>query len=86
MTLDTIAALVVNIAQQCNVPPTPTRLAEEALELLLAERGEHPDPMALEWLEIATIALRALAAMYEADVQHAAHKWRSKHSNEWGLT
>ena len=86
MTLTTVAALVVNIAAQCNVPPTPTRLAEEALELLLAERGQHADPEALEWLEIATIAVRALAEMYEADVTHAAHKWRSRHSKEWGLT
>ena len=86
MTLTAIAALVVNIAEQCTVPPTSARLCEELLELLLAERGEHADPAAMEWLEIATIALRALAGMYEADVTHAAHKWRSKHSNEWGLT
>ena len=86
MTLTAIAALVVNIAEQCTVEPTSTRLYEETLELLLAERGEHADPEALEWLEIATIALRALAGMYEADVKHAAQMWRSKHSNEWGLT
>ena len=86
MTLTAIAALVVNIAEQCTEPATFDMLAEEVLELHLAQRGQHADPEAMEWLEIATIAVRALATMYEADVQHAAHKWRAKHSNEWGLT
>lgn len=86
MTLTTIAALVANIASQCTEPATFDMLAEEMLELHLAQRGQHADPVALEWLEIATIAVRALAAMYEGDVTHAAQKWRSRHSKEWGLT
>lgn len=86
MNLSTVAALVVNIAEQCTEPATFDMLAEEMLELHLAQRGQHADPEALEWLEIATIAIRALSGMYEADVKRAADKWRSKHSNEWGLT
>lgn len=78
MTLHSLAALIATIAARCTEPCTFEMLAEE-VELHLAERGKHPDTPAMEWLEIATIAIRALAAQPEGAVVDAVADWQKRH-------
>jgi len=55
------------------------QLAEEVLELHLSLRGKHKDTPAMEWLEIATIAINALEAMPINEVEEAWHAWIDRH-------
>lgn len=79
MTHDQVAALIAGIADRCTEPYTFEMLAEEALELHLAERGKHEDTPTMEWLEIATIAIRALAEQPEWAVVEAVANWQARH-------
>jgi len=56
------------------------QLAEEVMELHLALRGKHTDTPAMEWLEIATIAINALKLLPETEVFGAYTSWTSKHT------
>ena len=58
------------------------QLAEEVMELHLAMRGKHEDTPAMEWLEIAGIALNALAECPEQDVMTAIDTWFARHGNQ----
>lgn len=78
MTLHSLAALIATIAARCTEPCTFEMLAEE-VELHLAERGKHPDTPAMEWLEIATIALNALLQQPEGAVVDAVADWQKRH-------
>lgn len=80
MTHDQVAALVARIADRCTEPCTFDMLAEEVLELHLAERGKHEDTPTMEWLEIATIAIRALAEQPERAIVQAAAAWLARHN------
>ena len=55
------------------------QLAEEILELHLALRGKHSDPPAMEWLEIAVIAINALGILPLDDVLAAEQLWIERH-------
>lgn len=80
MTHDQVAALIAGIADRCTEPCTFDMLAEEVLELHLSLRGKHEDTPAMEWLEIATIAIRALAEQPERTIVQAAAAWLARHS------
>jgi hypothetical protein len=54
-------------------------LAEEVMELHLAMRGKHPDTPAMEWLEIATIAMNAFSFSPAAEQIRAYDDWVSRH-------
>ncbi len=56
------------------------QLAEEVMELHLALRGKHPDTPAMEWLEIATIAINALRLLPRGEVDHALESWVNRHA------
>jgi len=57
------------------------QLAEEVLELHLAMRGKHNDPIEIEWLAIATIAINALSKCRPENVVDAYLLWMSRHAN-----
>lgn len=79
MTHDQVAALIAGIAARCTEPCTFDMLAEEVLELHLSLRGKHEDTPAMEWLEIATIALNALLQQPEGAVVDAVADWQKRH-------
>lgn len=56
------------------------QLAEEVMELHLALRGKHTDTPAMEWLEIASIAVNALRLLPAAEVGAAWAAWQGRHS------
>lgn len=62
-------------------PGTPLfdLLAEEVMELHLSIRGKHADTPAMEWLEIATIAINALCDLPTGDVDYAIQAWIARH-------
>jgi hypothetical protein len=55
------------------------QLAEEVMELHLAMRGKHAHTPAMEWLEIATIAMNAFASYLPIRQRDALDAWRQKH-------
>lgn len=55
------------------------QLAEEVMELHLALRGKHKDTPAMEWIEIATIAINAIRLLPESEVVSAAASWFDRH-------
>ena len=55
------------------------QLAEEVMELHLSLRGKHPDTPALEWLEIATIAINAFRERPVDEQRHAYKAWMRHH-------
>jgi len=55
------------------------QLAEEVMELHLALRGKHKDTPAMEWLEIATIAINALRLLPSTEVESARQAWLDRH-------
>ena len=55
------------------------QLAEEVMELHLALRGKHKDTPAMEWLEIATIAINALRILPHTEVEAAYREWCKRH-------
>ena len=58
------------------------QLAEEVMELHLAIRGCHEDTPAMEWLEIASIAVNALRRLAPPDVAMACAAWQLRHNKE----
>lgn len=80
MGLDSCALLVWEVAELAN-PSSATfdQLAEEVMELHLALRGKHSDAPVLEWLEIASLALNALAAFGIEEVHTAFNIWTARH-------
>lgn len=80
-------ALIESAVQQIMSLSNPVcatfdQLAEEVMELHLALRGKHTDSPALEWLEIATIALNALTLLPEEDVKVAWGHWMARHGSK----
>lgn len=77
---ETIIDMVKKVAYSCN-PSDATfdQLAEEVMELHLSLRGKHDDTPAMEWLEIATIAVNALRGLPQGNVEDAYHAWRARH-------
>lgn len=57
------------------------QLAEEVMELHLSLRGKHTDTPAMEWLEIATIAINAFQDLPVASQEDAYNAWLSRHGN-----
>ena len=55
------------------------QLAEEVMELHLSMRGRHPDTPAMEWLEIATIAINAFSFLSLPEQVAAFEAWKSRH-------
>jgi len=78
-----LANAIVDVAcranQICPGGATFDQLAEEVLELHLSLRGKHKDAPAMEWLEIATIAINALEQMPIGDVDAAWLAWINRH-------
>jgi len=55
------------------------QLAEEVMELHLSLRGKHADTPAMEWLEVATIAMNAFSQCHMPEQQHAWLSWQQRH-------
>jgi len=70
---------IANRAAASGSRATFDQLAEEALELHLAMRGKHDDTPAMEWLEIATIAINALRDLPIGEVESAIRAWFTRH-------
>lgn len=58
------------------------QLAEEVIELHLSLRGKHADTPAMEWLEVATIAMNAFGHCLMSEQQHAWRSWQRRHLPE----
>ena len=58
------------------------QLAEEVMELHLALRGKSKDKdrPAMEWIEIATIAINALRLLPLAEIESAKKAWFDRHT------
>lgn len=78
------ARAIVHVANRANLlhpgGATFDQLAEEVLELHLSLRGKHKDSPAMEWLEIATIAINALENMPLDEMEAAWNEWISRHA------
>lgn len=74
---DELFAIVRTVADESVIGKTWTlpdyfdQLAEEVMELHLSIRGKHIDSPAMEWLEIATIAINAMRLLPEGEVFRA---------------
>jgi len=72
---------LICIANLCSDDGRATfdQLAEEVMELHLSLRGKHPDLPAMEWLEVATIAINAFRSCSVDDQRKAVDDWLRRH-------
>lgn len=77
---DNTMQMLFEVAHYSNVEAvTFDQLAEEVMELHLSLRGKHPDTPAMEWLEVATIAMNAFGLLPEIEQQRALAHWQERH-------
>ncbi len=85
---DELFAIVRTIADESVIGRTWTlpdyfdQLAEEVMELHLSMRGKHKDAPAMEWLEIATIAINAMKLLPSTEVFKAWQTWENRHNKD----
>ncbi len=87
---DELFAIVRTVADESVIGRTWTlpdyfdQLAEEVMELHLSMRGKHKDTTAMEWLEIATIAINAMKLHSREEVFEAWQVWENRHNKDAG--